>query len=52
MNDLMLDIETLGTTYNAVVVQVGAIYFDRLTGDIDAGICLNISIDDCLKHGW
>ena len=49
--DLMIDIETLGTKYNSVVTQIGAIYFDRNNGIIDNGICLNISIDDCLKNG-
>ena len=50
--NLMIDIETLATTYNAVVTQIGAIFFDRSKGlVIDEGICLNISIDDCLQHG-
>lgn len=49
----MIDIETLGTTYDAVVTQIGAIYFDRELGIMDNtyGVCLNISLDDCLKNG-
>jgi hypothetical protein len=47
----MVDIETLGTKYNSVVTQIGAIYFDRTKGVLDDGICINISIDDCLNNG-
>ena len=33
MNNLMIDIETLGTNSNAVVVSIGAVLFDPYTGD-------------------
>jgi inhibitor of KinA sporulation pathway (predicted exonuclease) len=32
--DLMLDLETLATGHDACVVQIGACYFDRVTGEI------------------
>lgn len=51
MKDLMIDIETLGTSHNAVVTQIGALKFNRETGETDKGICLNVSIDDCLRLG-
>lgn len=34
MKDIMIDIETLGTRTSSVVVQIGAVYFDRETGEI------------------
>ena len=47
MKDIMLDIETLGTSFDAVIVQIGACYFNR-TGDIGEKLSLNVSIKDCL----
>lgn len=34
MKDLMIDIETLDTLPTAAVLSIGAVYFDRVTGDI------------------
>jgi hypothetical protein len=49
----MLDIETLGTASNSVVVQIGCCMFDRLTGEIPLNdrLLININIDSCLKKG-
>lgn len=30
----MLDLETLGTRNDAMIIQVGAVYFDRMTGEL------------------
>lgn len=43
LNHIMLDIETLGTGSNAVVVSISAIIFDIKTGDI--GECFEVGID-------
>lgn len=43
MKDVMLDFETLGTGKDACVIQVGACYFDRKTGEI--GKCFKENID-------
>jgi len=51
MNDIMVDIETLATSYNAVITQIGACYFDRETGEIGEQFCVNISVKDCLDIG-
>ena len=54
MNDLMVDIETLGTSHNAVITQIGACYFDRYTGlssDLTTHFQVNIQIQDCLDKG-
>lgn len=50
-NDLMIDIETLSTSYNAVITQIGACYFDRETGEIGKEFSANIQIQDCLNKG-
>lgn len=34
MKDVMLDLETLSTKHDAFIVQIGACYFDRMTGEI------------------
>lgn len=34
MNDVMIDLETLGKGSDAHILQIGACYFDRLTGKI------------------
>lgn len=34
MKDVMIDIETLGTRHDAMIIQIGACYFDRETGEI------------------
>lgn len=42
MKDVMLDLETLGTRHDAMIVQIGACYFDRITGDIGATFSVDI----------
>ena len=45
MKDIMLDLETLGTQHDAMIVQIGACYFDRETGDIGEKFKANIVYD-------
>jgi len=33
MKDIMIDIETLGTTPDSVILSIAAVYFDRYTGE-------------------
>jgi len=47
----MLDFETLGTNVNAPVVQIGACYFDRQTGEIGKTLKLNVSLSSMVKGG-
>jgi len=49
--DLMLDIETLATSNNAVVTQIGVCAFDIETGDWQESRCFNIQIQDQLDRG-
>lgn len=47
----MIDIETLGTGCNSVIVSIGAIQFDIETGETQREYYKRIDIDSCLKHG-
>jgi exodeoxyribonuclease VIII len=51
MKDVMVDIETLGTGKNACVIQVGACYFDRLTGEIGETFKVNIDARSAVASG-
>lgn len=42
MKDVMLDLETLGTRYDAMIISIGAVYFDRNTGEIGRAFSMNI----------
>lgn len=46
MNHVMCDLETLGTTADAVILSIGAVKFDLATGDIDNdGFYRSVSIE-------
>lgn len=47
MNDVMIDFETLGNGDNKCICQVGAVYFDRVTGETGAEFKMNI---DAASH--
>lgn len=51
MNDVMLDFETFGTGRDACIVQVGACYFDRATGEIGKTFKVNIDAASHVKRG-
>ena len=52
MKDLMIDLETLGSSNDAVIVQIGACYFDRHTAEIGNTFKQNIDINSCLREGF
>ena len=52
MQDLMFDIETLGTGTRGLITQIGACYFDRYNGKIGDTFCENIRIQDSLNNGF
>lgn len=52
MKDLMIDIETMGNTHNAVMIQLAGIFFDRNTGETGAEFCRSISIETCKEFGF
>lgn len=48
MKDVMLDIETIGVRPTSAIVQIGACYFDRETGQI--GETFTVNIDPMDRH--
>ena len=47
----MLDIETLGTQSNSVIISIGAVRFNLETGETGEEFYKNIDIDTCLDMG-
>jgi hypothetical protein len=52
VKDLMIDIETLSSDSDAVMIQLAGVYFDRQTGETGAEYCRNISRESCLDLGF
>jgi DNA polymerase III epsilon subunit-like protein len=52
MKDLMVDIETMGTGSSAAIIQIGACYFDRKTGQIGPNFLININLEDSITNGF
>ncbi|EJD6541455.1 3'-5' exoribonuclease [Providencia rettgeri] len=51
MNNLMLDLETMGNTPNSPVISIGAVFFDPKTGDLGASTEINISLESSMQYG-
>lgn len=51
MNDFSIDLETLSTRYDSVILSIGCVQFDRDTGDIGPRFYHEISLDTALKCG-
>lgn len=51
MNDLMIDIETLGTKPGCVILSISAVVFDLKTGNTQDIFHQNISAYDSVKQG-
>lgn len=47
---IMIDLETLGTRSNAVILSIGAVQFD-LKGNVEVILHRGVSIDSCLEAG-
>ena len=43
MNDVMIDLETLGLSVDSVIIQIAAVRFDRHTGDIGDYLHMSLS---------
>lgn len=50
MNDLMLDLETMGNEPGSAIVEIGAVYFSR-SGEIGERFQVRISLEDCMREG-
>lgn len=52
MNDVMTDIEAMGTGTNGMITQIGACFFDIKTGEIGDTFSVNISMENSFKEGF
>lgn len=51
MKDLMIDLETMGTKPNSAIIAIGAVFFDRKTGETGAEFYREISLESCQSVG-
>lgn len=51
MKDLMIDIETLNTATTSAILSIGAVYFDRRTGQTGEQFYARICFADAVMHG-
>lgn len=52
MKSIMIDNETLGTTADAVILSIGAVKFDLMSGKVDdEGFYVSISLDSNFERG-
>lgn len=51
MKDVMIDLETLGKGENALIIQIGAVYFDPSTGERGTSFFMNIDPVSAAQHG-
>lgn len=51
MNDLMIDLETLGTRPGSIIASIGAVEFDAETGTIGRLFYANVNLDSAEKAG-
>lgn len=51
IDNIMLDIETLGNGQNSVIVSIGAVKFDLETGEIGEKFYKRVDIQSCLNLG-
>ena len=51
MNNLMIDLETMGKNKDAPIVSIGAVFFTPETGDIGQEFYTVVSLDSAMKQG-
>lgn len=51
MNNLMIDIETLSTSKNSVIISLGAVFFDIETGKLGSSFYYTITRESCWEYG-
>ncbi|MBS9442451.1 3'-5' exonuclease [Photorhabdus heterorhabditis] len=51
MNNLMIDLETMGNTPNSPIISIGAVFFEPSTGDLGASTSINISLESSMQRG-
>lgn len=50
MRDVMIDLETMGRKPGCPIVTIGAVQFDRKTGEIGATFYVKVDFEDALNH--
>jgi hypothetical protein len=51
LQDVMLDLETMGTGHLAPIMSIGAVKFDLKSGRTDGELYFNVSLKDCMDQG-
>ena len=51
LHQVMLDLETLGTSSNAVILSIGAVEFDLVTKELGERFYVNVDIQSCFNAG-
>ncbi|MGY3851488.1 3'-5' exonuclease [Aeromonas aquatilis] len=51
MNNVMLDLETMGKGPRAAIVTIGAVFFDPMTGELGAEFEAHIDLNDSARFG-
>lgn len=51
MQDVMIDLETLGTVPGCAILSIGAVAFNSRNGEIDNGLYTIVSRESCAKMG-
>lgn len=51
MNDVMVDLETFGTTPGSVIRSIGAVVFDPYSDDMGTEFYVNIQDESCVSAG-
>lgn len=51
MKDIMVDIETLSHKSNGIIISIGAVYFDIITGETGKQFYINIDPQTCVDAG-
>ncbi|WP_421549774.1 3'-5' exonuclease [Kluyvera intermedia] len=51
MNDLMIDMETLGVSVSSPIISIAAVYFDLASGEVGDTFYKVVKLDSALEHG-
>ncbi len=51
MNNLMIDLETMGKNKDAPIVSIGAVFFTPETGDIGQEFYTVVSLESAMEQG-
>lgn len=51
MNNLMIDLETMGKNPNAPIVSIGGVFFAPEKGELGPEFCIAISLESAMEQG-